>query len=88
MQSPGRSTATSTDQVIDAIETVARNHDLPMAQIALAWLLSKPVVACPIVGATKPRHLDDAVAALDVELTAQEIATLEAPHVTQDNYWW
>jgi aryl-alcohol dehydrogenase-like predicted oxidoreductase len=46
------------------------------------------VVACPIVGATKLRHLYDAVAALDVELTAQEIATLEAPYVTQDNYWW
>ena len=74
--------------VVDAIETVAQNHGLPMAQIALAWVLSKPVVACPIVGATKPRHLQDAVASLDVALTAQDIAALEAPYTTQDNYWW
>ena len=74
--------------VVDAIEAVAKNRDLPMARIALAWVLSKPVVACPIVGATKPRHLEDAVASLDVDLTAAEIATLEAPYATQDNYWW
>lgn len=59
-----------------------------MAQVALAWLLSKPVVACPIVGATKPQHLHDAVTALDVELTEQEAAAMEEPYTAQDNYWW
>lgn len=59
-----------------------------MAQIALAWVLAKPVIACPIVGATKPQHLTDAVAALDVHLTAEEVAALEEPYTTQDNYWW
>ena len=56
---------------------------VPRAQVALAWLLAKPVVTAPIVGATKPQHLDDAVAALALELTAEEMATLEkhyAPH--------
>jgi aryl-alcohol dehydrogenase-like predicted oxidoreductase len=59
-----------------------------MAQVALAWVLSKPVVACPVVGATKPRHLRDAVAALDLELTDGEIAALEDGYTPQDNYWW
>jgi aryl-alcohol dehydrogenase-like predicted oxidoreductase len=45
-------------------------------------------VSCPIVGATKPQHLDDAVGALEVSLSADEMATLEAPYTTQDNYWW
>jgi 1-deoxyxylulose-5-phosphate synthase len=59
-----------------------------MAQIALAWVLSKPVVACPIVGATKPHHLSDAVAALDLSLTDAEITALEDRYTPQDNYWW
>ncbi|UQU68627.1 aldo/keto reductase [Couchioplanes caeruleus] len=74
--------------VVDAVQAVAEARGLPMAQVALAWVLSKPVVSCPIVGATKPHHLNDAVAALDVELTADEIAALEAPYTAQDNYWW
>ena len=49
-------------------------------QVALAWLLSKPVVTAPIVGATKVAHLDDAIAALDLDLTPDEIAALEAPY--------
>ena len=56
---------------------VAEARGLPMAQVALAWLLSKPVVTAPIVGATKPHHLDDAVAALSVQLTSDEIHHLE-----------
>jgi aryl-alcohol dehydrogenase-like predicted oxidoreductase len=59
-----------------------------MAQIALAWLLTKPVVTCPIVSATKPHHLNDAVAALEVTLSEAEIASLERPYAAQDNYWW
>ena len=74
--------------IVNAIEVVAADRGVPMAQIALAWLLTKPVVACPIVGATKPHHLDDAVAALDVTLTDDEIAALERPYTAQDNFWW
>lgn len=74
--------------VVDAVEHAAHNRGTSMAQIALAWVLAKPVVACPIVGATKPHHLTDAIAALDIELTADEVAALEEPYTTQDNYWW
>lgn len=51
-----------------------------MAQIALAWVLKNPVVSAPIVGATKPHHLADAVAALDIQLTDDEVDALEAPY--------
>ena len=54
-----------------------------MAQIALAWLLSKHDVTAPIVGATEPNHLGDAVAALDIVLSAEEIDALEAPYIPQ-----
>jgi aryl-alcohol dehydrogenase-like predicted oxidoreductase len=74
--------------VVDAVQTVAEARGVPMAQVALAWVLSKPVVSCPIVGATKPHHLQDAVAALDLALTDGEIAGLEEPYTPQDNYWW
>jgi 1-deoxyxylulose-5-phosphate synthase len=66
--------------VIEAVSGVASARGLPMAQVALAWLLSKPGVTAPIIGATKPQHLDDAVAALGVTLSAEEIAALEAPY--------
>ena len=72
----------------DAINKIADMRGVPMAQIALAWVLSKPVVSCPIVGATKPKHLQDAVAALDVKLTDDETTALEDPYTAQDNYWW
>jgi aryl-alcohol dehydrogenase-like predicted oxidoreductase len=74
--------------VVDAIQKVAKARAVPMAQVALAWLLAKPVVSCPIVGATKPNHLKDATAALTLTLTADEIADLEKPYTPQDNYWW
>lgn len=74
--------------VIDAIQHIAANRELPMAQVAMAWLLSKPVVSAPIVGATKAHHLSDAIAALDVRLSDDEIAALEAPYTTQPPYWW
>jgi aryl-alcohol dehydrogenase-like predicted oxidoreductase len=76
------------EPVVDAIQRVAEGRGVAMAQVALAWLLSKPVVSCPIVGATKPHHLGDAVAALELELTDDEVAGLEAPYRPQDNYWW
>jgi aryl-alcohol dehydrogenase-like predicted oxidoreductase len=74
--------------VVDAVQKIAENHGIPMAQVALAWALSKPVVACPIVGATKPKHLEDAVSALQVQLTPDEVSALEVPYTAQDNYWW
>jgi 1-deoxyxylulose-5-phosphate synthase len=74
--------------VVDAIQSVAEARGVPMAQVSLAWLLSKPVVSSAITGATKPRHLQDAVGALDVQLSSEEIAALEGPYTTQDNYWW
>ncbi len=59
------------------VSEVAEARGLPMAQVALAWMLSKPVITAPIIGATKPHHLDDAVAALSVQLTPEEIHHLE-----------
>jgi 1-deoxyxylulose-5-phosphate synthase len=66
--------------VIDAVRAVAAERGLPPAQIALAWLLGKPAVAAPIVGATKLRHLEDAIAAVEVTLSGDEVARLEAPY--------
>lgn len=68
-------------RVIEAVAKVSKERGIPRAQVALAWLLSKPVVTSPIIGASKPGHLDDAVAALDVRLTEQEIETLEAAYI-------
>ncbi|MBB3997128.1 aldo/keto reductase [Aureimonas pseudogalii] len=74
-------TAEADRKVVEAVAAVAAARGLPRAQVALAWVLQTSPVAAPIVGATKPHHLDDAVAALAVTLTADEIATLEAPYV-------
>ena len=68
-------------KVVEAVARVAAARGVPRAQVALAWVLAKPVVTAPIVGATKLQHLDDAVAALSLKLTAEEIAQLEAPYV-------
>ncbi len=74
--------------IIEATEAVARDRGVPMAQVALAWVLSKPVVTAPIVGATKPHHLTDAIASLELTLTPDEIQRLEAPYMPQEPYWW
>jgi aryl-alcohol dehydrogenase-like predicted oxidoreductase len=66
--------------IAEAVQRVAEARGIPMAQVALAWVLKNPVVAAPIVGATKPHHLPDAVAALDVQLSDYEIRTLEEPY--------
>jgi 1-deoxyxylulose-5-phosphate synthase len=66
--------------VIDRVTEVASERGLPPAQIALAWLLHKPGVTAPIVGATKLAHLEDALAATEVVLSADEIARLEEPY--------
>jgi 1-deoxyxylulose-5-phosphate synthase len=63
--------------IIDALQRVAADRQLPMAQVALAWVLRNPVVIAPIVGPTKPHHLADAAAALDLELPRAEVTTLE-----------
>lgn len=74
--------------VIDALQRVAAAREVPMAHVALAWVRSHGVVASPIIGATKPHHLADAVAGLDVTLTAAELEELEAPYVPQAPYWY
>jgi aryl-alcohol dehydrogenase-like predicted oxidoreductase len=66
--------------IVERVAQVAEARGVSRAQVALAWVLSKPVVSAPIVGVTKDHHLDDAVAAVDLELTAEEIATLEEPY--------
>jgi 1-deoxyxylulose-5-phosphate synthase len=66
--------------VADAVAAVADAKGLPSAQVALAWLLRQPAVTAPIVGATKLRHVEDAVAAVDVRLTDDEAAAVEAPY--------
>lgn len=69
--------------VVDAVRAVAADRGLPPAQVALAWLLGRPAVTAPIVGATKVGHLDDAVAAVEVTLSEEEVAKLEAPYRTR-----
>jgi 1-deoxyxylulose-5-phosphate synthase len=66
--------------VVDVVREVAAARGLPTAQIALAWLLGKPGVTAPIVGATKLGHLQDAIAAMEVRLTDEESSRLEAPY--------
>ena len=68
-------------KVVDRVAQVAAARDIPRAQVALAWLLAKPVITAPIVGATKLQHLDDALASVRVKLAEDEIAMLEEPYV-------
>ncbi|MDZ4740057.1 MAG: aldo/keto reductase [Alphaproteobacteria bacterium] len=67
-------------QIVERVTSVARKHGKPNAQVALAWLLSKPGITAPIVGASKPGHLEDAVAALTLKLDAEDMKTLEEPY--------
>ena len=68
------------EEIITAVGTVAEARGASRAQVALAWLLSKEAVTAPLVGVTKMSHLDDAVAAVDIELSEDEIADLEKPY--------
>jgi 1-deoxyxylulose-5-phosphate synthase len=70
--------------VAERVGEVAEKRGVPRAQIALAWLLAKPAVTAPIVGATKEHHLDDAVAALDVHLDEAEVARLEEAYIPHE----
>lgn len=66
--------------ILERVAEVARDRELPAAQVALAWLLRQPGVTAPIVGATKDRHVDDAVAAVSVDLSEKELAFLAEPY--------
>jgi aryl-alcohol dehydrogenase-like predicted oxidoreductase len=70
--------------IVAAVQQVAEARGIPMAQVALAWVLRHPVVTAPIVGPTKEHHLADAVAALDVQLSDEEVATLEAAYTPRE----
>ena len=63
--------------VIDAVQQIAEARGVPMAQVAMAWVLRNPVVTAPIIGATKSHHLADAATAVDIDLTADEVTALE-----------
>ncbi|GAA4113157.1 aldo/keto reductase [Nocardioides fonticola] len=70
--------------VVEAVGRIAEQRGVPRATVALAWLLGRPGVTAPIVGATRQAHLDDAVAAVDLELSAEEITALEGPYVPHE----
>ena len=73
--------AESDRRVVERVGEIAQKRGVPRAEIALAWLLHKPVVTAPIVGASKQQHLNDAIAALSLKLSTEEIAALEEPYV-------
>ncbi len=66
--------------IVEQVEAIAKHHGVPAAQVALAWVLAKPGITSPIVGVTKPQHLSDAIAALDVKLTEDDMTALEQPY--------
>jgi len=75
--------------VVDRVMEVARDHGVPPSQIALAWLLRNPVITSPIIGATKPQHLEDAVGSLSVKLSDEEVVRLEElyqPHAATEAF--
>jgi 1-deoxyxylulose-5-phosphate synthase len=71
-------------QIVEAVARVAERRGVSRAQVALAWVARNPVVTSPIVGATKPHQLDDALAAIELELTDDEVAELEAPYEARE----
>ena len=73
-------------QIIDAVGTVAANRGVSRAQVALAWLRANPVVTAPLVGANSVRHIDEAVASLDIDLTEDEIDLLERPYTPRYDF--
>ena len=79
-----RYTGDENQAIADAVQQVAEARGVPMAQVALAWVLRNPAVTAPIVGPTKSHHLPDAVAALDVQLTDDEVEALEAAYTPRE----
>ncbi len=75
------STEEADRKVIDVVAKMAKSKGVPQASLALAWMLAKPFIDSPIVGATKPNHLEDAVAAFDVQLSPEEVSELEAGYI-------
>jgi aryl-alcohol dehydrogenase (NADP+) len=73
--------AESDEKVITQVRTMAKSRGIPAAQVALAWLMNKPGITAPIIGASKPQHLSDALAALNLKLTPEEMAALEEPYI-------
>jgi aryl-alcohol dehydrogenase-like predicted oxidoreductase len=80
----GKETSSADQRVVDRLEEVGRERGIPAAQIALAWLLHRPGLVAPIVGASKPQHLEDAIASIQVKLSAEEIARLEEPYIPHE----
>jgi aryl-alcohol dehydrogenase-like predicted oxidoreductase len=76
------------EPVVHAVQKLAEARGVTMAQIALAWVLRHPAVSAPIVGATQPHHLPEAVAALDLTLTDDEASTLEEPYTNHGPSWY
>ena len=76
----------SDQEIVDAVAKVASARGVSRAQVALAWLRRNPVVVAPIVGASKPSHLADAIASLDIDLTDDEAAALEAPYTPRADF--
>jgi 1-deoxyxylulose-5-phosphate synthase len=76
------------EPVVNAVEQIAHARQMTMAQVALAWVLTNPAVSAPIVGATKPHHLTEAVAALELQLTEDETRTLEEPYTPHGQSWF
>ena len=72
--------------IIEAVATIAKDRGVSRAQIALAWLRHHPVVVAPLVGVTKPSHLDDAIASLEIELTDEELWSLQAPYTPRADF--
>ncbi len=71
----------SDHKIVERVGEIAAKRGVPRAQVALAWMSQKPFVTAPIVGASRPHHLDDAIAALSLNLTPEEISSLEEPYV-------
>ena len=76
------------EPVVNAVQQLAHARGATMAQVALAWVLRHPVVSAPIIGATKPHHLREAVAALELNLTGDEAAALEKPYTNHGPSWY
>jgi aryl-alcohol dehydrogenase-like predicted oxidoreductase len=77
----GKETTEADQRVVDAVSDIGQKRGIPAAQVALAWLQHKPGMVAPIIGASKPHHLDDALASVNVKLSAEEIARLEEPYI-------
>jgi aryl-alcohol dehydrogenase-like predicted oxidoreductase len=74
---------TQDDAVVAALRAVAARHEKPMAQIAYAWVASRPGITAPLVGISKLHQFDDAIAALDIKLSAEDVAQMEAPYMAK-----